>query len=140
MRSEHVTRTPTNDSAGLLSCVCITRPVYYTAIGGSYGHVIRKYILIYTFWYNFDTVLCQFLETGTSDRCLLCIVQHLRFSGFILYPLSFFLYSPFEGTVSVISSDPLCVQSELKQLICYLLKLKSRLKEICPTSLIRKRF
>ena len=22
------------------------------------------------FWYNFDTVLCQFLETGTSDRCL----------------------------------------------------------------------
>jgi len=92
MRSEHVTRTPTNDSAGLLSCVCITRPVYYTAIGGSYGHVLRKYILIYTFWYNFDTVLCQFLETGTSDRCLLCIVQHLRFSGFILYPLSFFLY------------------------------------------------
>ena len=25
----------------------------------------------------------------------LCIVQNLRFSGFILYPLSFFLYSPF---------------------------------------------
>ena len=25
---------------------------------------------IYTFWYNFDTVLYQFLETGTSDRCI----------------------------------------------------------------------
>ena len=47
------------------------------------------------FWYNFDTVLYQFLETGTSDRCLICIVQNLKFSGFNLYPLSFFLYSPF---------------------------------------------
>ena len=55
--------------------------------------VIRKY----TFTYNFDTVLCQFLETGTSDRCLISIVQLLRFSGFRLYPLSFFLYSPFKG-------------------------------------------
>ena len=48
---------------------------------------------IYTFCYNFDTVLCQLLETGTSDRCIL---QLLRFSGFSLYPLSFFLYSPFK--------------------------------------------
>ena len=38
----------------------------------------------------------QFLETGTSDRCLICDVQRLRFLGFILYPLSFFLYSPFK--------------------------------------------
>ena len=30
------------------------------------------------------------------DRCFICIVQHLRFSGFILYSLSFFLYSPFK--------------------------------------------
>ena len=37
----------------------------------------------------------QFIEIETSDRCLICIVQNLRFSGFILYPLSFFLYSPF---------------------------------------------
>ena len=43
--------------------------------------------------HNFDTVL--FLETGTSDRCLIYIVQCLRFSGLILYPLSLFLYSPF---------------------------------------------
>ena len=45
--------------------------------------------------YKFDIVLYQFLETGTSDRWLRCIVQLLmRFSGFILYPLSYFLYSP----------------------------------------------
>ena len=29
---------------------------------------------IYTIWYNFDTVLYQFLETGTSDRRLIGIV------------------------------------------------------------------
>ena len=58
--------------------------------------------LIYTFWYNFDTVLSQFLETGTSDRCLTYIVQRLRFSGFILYPLSFFLYSPFKNVQCLI--------------------------------------
>ena len=87
MRPEQVTRTPTNGSAVLLSrvSVCITWPVYCTAI----GHVIRTYILHtykYTFWYNFDTVLCQFLETRTSDRCLKGIVQLLRFSGISLYP------------------------------------------------------
>ena len=63
----------------------------------------RKYELygrisyIYTFWYNFDSVLCQFLETGTSDRCLIGIVHLLRFSGFSQYPLhyTFLLFSPF---------------------------------------------
>ena len=45
----------------------------------------------YEFSNKFDTVLCQFLESETSDRCLMCIVQCLRFSGFI--PLSFFLYT-----------------------------------------------
>ena len=50
---------------------------------------------IYTFWYNFDTVLHQFLESGTSDRCPIGLNQLLRFSGFSLYPLSFFLYSTF---------------------------------------------
>ena len=67
-------------------------------IGESSGHMIRTYILqsyIYTFWYNFDIVLCKFLETGTSDRCLVGIVQLLRFSGFCLYTLSLFRYSPF---------------------------------------------
>ena len=51
---------------------------------------------ICSFWYNLDTVLCQFLETGTLERCLIGIVQLLRLSGFSRYPLSFFLYSPFK--------------------------------------------
>ena len=50
----------------------------------------------YEFSYKFNTVLYQFLVTGTSDRCLKGIFQRLRFSGFSLYPLSFFLYSPFK--------------------------------------------
>ena len=57
--------------------------------------ILYKILHIYTFWYNFDTVLYQFLETGTSDRTFVCLNQLLRFSGFSLYPLSFFLYSPF---------------------------------------------
>ena len=60
---------------------------------------------LFTIWYNFDTVLYQFLETGASDRCLICIVQNLRLAGFSLYPLSFFLYSPFKC--------PLCHQINL---------------------------
>ena len=53
MRLEHVTRTPTNCSAVLLShvSVCI---IYCTAIGGSYGHVMRTYIL------RFGIILTQF--------------------------------------------------------------------------------
>ena len=39
---------------------------------------------------NLRIILTQFfLETETSDRCFICIVQRLRFSGFILYHLSF---------------------------------------------------
>ena len=41
------------------------------------------------FWYNFDTDLYPFLETGTSDRCLIVIVQRLRFSGFTPFHISF---------------------------------------------------
>ena len=62
--------------------------------------LIRNLIYI-RFWYNFDTVLYQFLETGTSDRCLICIVQRLRFSGFKLYPLSLFLYRDSIKVISV---------------------------------------
>ena len=47
----------------------------------------RRIFYIYTSWYNFDTVLYQFLKTETSDRWLFGIVQLLRFSGFSLYPL-----------------------------------------------------
>ena len=70
-----MTRTPSNGSAVLLSrvSVCITLPVYCTAIGGSSGDVIvhtdytkhspyRLYKIWYkyTFYFNFDTVLNHF--------------------------------------------------------------------------------
>ena len=61
---------------------------------------------MYTFWYNFDTVLYKFLETGTSDICLIYIVQLLRFSGFSLYPLSFFLSSPVKDEGSNLNMMP----------------------------------
>ena len=43
-------------------------------------------------YYSFHSKLhiYHFLETETSDRCLICIVQHLRFSGFIQNPLLIF--------------------------------------------------
>jgi len=46
-----------------------------------------------------DTVLFQFLKTGTSDRCLVGLNQLLKFQSFSLYPLSFFLYSPFKNSM-----------------------------------------
>ena len=122
MRLEHVTRTPTNGSAVLLSCVsvCITWPVYCTANVGSSGHMIRTYIFInveltstflllvhhhhrilkeYFTYIRFSIILtiglCQFLETGTSDRCLIGIIQLMRFSDFCIFPFSSFLYSSF---------------------------------------------
>jgi len=49
---------------------------------------------IYKFWYHFDTVLYQFLETGASGRILIGLDQLLKFLSFIT--LSFFLYSPFK--------------------------------------------
>ena len=45
--------------------------------------------------YNFSTVLYQFLETGTSDKTFMGRDQELKWLAFGLYPLSFFLYSPF---------------------------------------------
>ena len=47
----------------------------------------------YEFSYKFDTVLCQFLETGTSVRMSYMYRLTPMISGFIRYPLSF-LYSP----------------------------------------------
>ena len=83
MHPDRVTRTPTDGSAVLLPCVSvgIKLPVYCTAIGGSSGH---GYGCIWNMEY-------PFLETGTSDRCLIGIVQCLEFSGSSLYYLSFFL-------------------------------------------------
>ena len=53
---------------------------------------------IYEFSYIFDTVLYQFLETETSDTTFTIMGrdQELTRLAFSLYPLSFFLYSPFK--------------------------------------------
>ena len=45
------------------------------------------------------TVLYKFLKTGTSDRTLVGLCQLVKCLGFSLDPLSFFLYSPFTGSV-----------------------------------------
>ena len=44
--------------------------------------LVTNYTKLYTYEFscNFDTVLYKFLETGTSDRCPLGIVQNLRTS------------------------------------------------------------
>ena len=54
------------------------------------------------FFFKFDTVLYQFLETGTSDRCLRCIVQRLRDSQ-----VSF--YTPFHFSFTVLLYSVFCV-------------------------------
>ena len=55
---------------------------------------------IYEFLYKFDTVLYQFLETGTSDRSLICIVQRLRFHEVSFYnPFNFYFTVPLKGIV-----------------------------------------
>ena len=36
---------------------------------------------IYKFWCNFDTVLYQFLKTGTSDKTLIALHQLIKCSG-----------------------------------------------------------
>ena len=78
--------------------------VEYNLFNTIYESYTKSYIYIYTFWYNFDTVLYQFLETGALDRSLTCFIQNLRFLGFSLYPLSFFLYSPFKEYTIYIQS------------------------------------
>jgi len=108
MRPEHVTRTRTNGNAVLLSISLSVSRDQYTALSLE-GVLITWFVRIpykFTFWYYFDTVLCQYLETEIWDSCLIGIVQRLRFSGFTLYTLSFFLSSPFKENVRVISSDP----------------------------------
>ena len=49
---------------------------------------------VYMFWYYFDIVVCQFLETGTPDRFLIGIVQLLRFS--LYTPFHFFFTVPWK--------------------------------------------
>ena len=46
--------------------------------------------------YKFDKVVNQFLEIGTSDITFMGRDRELKWLAFSLYPLSFFLYSPFK--------------------------------------------
>ena len=58
---------------------------------------VERYIYKTSIWCTcLEKLIYMQFWTGTSDRNLICIVHRLRFSGFILYPLSFFLYSPFK--------------------------------------------
>ena len=60
------------------------------------GHVAPLTILcIHEFLIYFDTVLFHFLHTGTSDKYNIVHYQLPKFLGFILYPLSVYLISPF---------------------------------------------
>ena len=58
--------------------------------------LLNKVAYIYEFLYKFDTVFYQFLETGTSERTLIGLNLLLRILGFSLYPLLFYLFSPFK--------------------------------------------
>ena len=77
--------------AYLLNMICLIPQLLY------------KIACIYEFSYKFDTVLYQFLQTGTIDRCLIVIgiIQLLRFSGFSRYPNSFFRYSPLKSFYNI---------------------------------------
>ena len=55
---------------------------------------IPKHLLTFYLW----KVLYQFLETGTSDKTFMGQDQELKWLAFCLYPLLFFLYSPFKET------------------------------------------
>ena len=88
---------------------------------------------IYEFSYKFDTVLYQFIETGTSDRCLICIVQCLWFSGFIHTPFHFSFtvplkhHAPFYFDVmtclfATIPFKPLPDTGWYRDIICFLVQ------------------
>ena len=57
-----------------LSDIPVLRNWYKTYMFNTTTWIMYTKSDIYMFFYNFDTVLCQFLETGTSDRRLIGIV------------------------------------------------------------------
>ena len=117
MHTEHVARTPTNGSAVLLYRHMSPSVSHdqYTALPREFWSrhtdVYLTYIRFGKIWHSF----CQFLETGTSDRCIIGIVQLLRFLGFSLYPFLFFLNSPFK----IIEKSKLRRKYPLKQWAVY---------------------
>ena len=60
---------------------------------------------LFKFLYNFDTVLHQFLEMGTSDITLIGLDQLHKYSGFSLYSVKFLLYSPFKYDDPIVRFD-----------------------------------
>ena len=55
-------------------------------------------LYIYRFSYKFDTVLYQFLETGTSDKTLMGLDQLLKYLGFsprppFIFPLQSLIFT-----------------------------------------------
>ena len=68
LNAYYVTRTPSNESAVYLK------------------HDRDRDIYIYEFSNKFDTVLYQFLETGTSDITFMGLDQELKWLAFSLYP------------------------------------------------------
>ena len=85
----YVTKTSSNRSEryrtaieyGLFNTTNFIRSLIYIRFG----------IILTQFYINFSR------QEHQIDVFLICIVQNLRFSGFSLYPLSFFLYSPFNA-------------------------------------------
>ena len=84
IRPYYVTRAPTYGSAVYWSCDRRRHDLKF--------RFLKFYI--FDFFYKFDTVLYQFLET--SDITLMGLNQLLRYLGFTLYPLLFFHYIPFK--------------------------------------------
>jgi len=56
--------------------------------------IFLNQILLNKFWYNFDTVLYQFLEIGTSEWTLIGLDQLQKFLGFSLHPAFYFPLLP----------------------------------------------
>ena len=86
-----MTRTPTNGNG-------VSFPFH---VSPSVSRILESYTkFTYMFWYSFNNVLYQSLETGTADRTLIGLDQLLQYSGFSLYLPSLILYSPFKQFIA----------------------------------------
>ena len=86
---------------------------------------------IYTFWYNFDTVLYQFLETGTSDRTLICLNQLHEIFRFQPIPLFIFPLQSFkEKNIKVIFSQTKVKMGTIVIQTCHSIDCASHLKYV----------
>ena len=68
----YVTGTCHQNSNQLQCSIIVTRLRLYHILHCHWRELWSRDSDVYlTFWYNFDTVLCLFLESGTSDICLI---------------------------------------------------------------------